>query len=1315
MKLPGCMLIRSWLGAAALAVALPPAAQAGWTLVDDFESYPPGAISDAGSSWIPHRATGAHSFQSEDGNTYLGFGFAGTSFRSISSPLPSAAEVQPGDQVVTLYLRFRVNRAGITDSNWGLSAGTDIDNHDPSAYFRVQTGVRTTDNVTHFLGAWDGSAFRNLTEVEIGTWYNLWYVIDQEMQTFALYLTTGDENADEADRLSADGVDTFAFRSTGGNWETLTHFQGVGNLGPGGTSNNGMMHVDDIWIGKDGASLQIPSIDALPGAVLFPYSVQFGSDGLSDGENFLRNEPSEWELQPDALRLTPGSADLHTSLALVNAVNFSSDQEFGVRARVKLSGLGGGTADNAVGVAFLGSAAPGEAGDWYFARWVPNGPSGSRVQIVNGSSGAVLADNQWTGRPASEGIGSIYTFLVLARDDFGTTEVTFKLIDEDGASASAITWLTLSSPANWFGIGAEHATGQNPVWDFVDFAVSESWKVDYADLYAPFSLSFESGMANTAGRMLLRTDAAALPLNLWDGLRHQSTGTLSSAAAVAAVSNYLPFQDFTVEAEATLGSIKEAGENRTGLVILGGPHLPGEGPFDPEADSGFYSLLWLPAVDDGGNTVSLIQIREGFEGSVLAEAVWGGAYPNPGNSWTVGFDQRYKFQADGVFNNVGDLELTFTLSDSVEEGTGHSQTVSTTILGARVGNLFGFGGRLADDAMGTTFFDYRTLAVTLGEAPGEVIPDPVTNWPFAYDFGSAEGLADGSDFRVTDEEAWTLEEDSLRLTAGGTDYENAFALTRVGNFEPGTDFFLRARFTVEQFAAEDAGNRLAVLLFGESDPEVFDLEDDSTYYTMQYVPASAEGGSLVVRQGMDGAEIARVDFSSVATAPEVANGSTFNVYFHARYDGDLVNFNAILADDDGNAVTTAGTLDPAPAGARFGFGARHRSSGNPVWSFDEFVWLTEPERPDHVVTGIPVDVHATVGRNADDSADANNVGRKNVIDPDTGEPRFPGNFSTQTEYSYEAPTAVWVGKGGTSPNARTFAGFLFFQLPAIGEGEWVDYAKLSLVRTDTGRATGPGNIDIYGFGYAPTTVLSPDWWYAGENDEAEGVVKLQNDFLLSGDNETSDRIAMNVTGQMALTDFLQSLYDNGAQPGDYAIIRMTYDVDMNPNTGATQRFIFQASGAEPAENDPILTIFIGGRTEGAATFADWQTENFDAEELLDPAVSGPDAAPAGDGVPNLLKYAMDLEAKVPFNGSDLLAPAMDDGSLTLTYLERTDISDIEYVVELSADLADWVSGPEHVEEVSRTSEGENLERVTVKANLSPEAGRAFLQLRIRQL
>ncbi len=298
---------------------------------------------------------------------------------------------------------------------------------------------------------------------------------------------------------------------------------------------------------------------------------------------------------------------------------------------------------------------------------------------------------------------------------------------------------------------------------------------------------------------------------------------------------------------------------------------------------------------------------------------------------------------------------------------------------------------------------------------------------------------------------------------------------------------------------------------------------------------------------------------------------------------------------------------------------------------------------------------------------------------------------------------------------RMYTGFLFFRLPELGDGEWIDYAELSLVRMDPARATGSGNVDVYGFGFAPATTLSADWWYAGPDDETEGVVKLQDNFLISGDTTTSGRIAMSVAGQMSLTQFLQTLYANGAQAGDYAIVRLSYDSDENPNSGGVRRYAFQGAGASPGANDPILTMYVGGRTESGATFTDWQAENFGPDELLDPSVSGADATPAGDGVPNLLKYAMDLEAKVPFNGSDLLAPAMADGSLTLTYLERTDVSDIEYIVELSGDLSDWVRGSAHVEEVSRTDEGENLQRVTVKANLAPDAGRAFLQLRIRQL
>src|SRR5690606_38831599 len=155
---------------------------------------------------------------------------------------------------------------------------------------------------------------------------------------------------------------------------------------------------------------------------------------------------------------------------------------FGLRATMKLANLGAGTSDNAVGVAFLGSAAPGEEGNWYFARWIPNGPSGSRLQIVNGADGTIWTDAEWTGRPASEGIDSTYTFIVVGRYQFGSTEVTFRLIDEDGESASVTAWLTTPSSGNWFGLGAQHATGQNPAWDFVDFALTAPWEADYADL-----------------------------------------------------------------------------------------------------------------------------------------------------------------------------------------------------------------------------------------------------------------------------------------------------------------------------------------------------------------------------------------------------------------------------------------------------------------------------------------------------------------------------------------------------------------------------------------------------------------------------------------------------------------------------------------------------------------------------------------------------------------------------------------------------------------------------------------------------------------
>ena len=73
----------------------------------------------------------------------------------------------------------------------------------------------------------------------------------------------------------------------------------------------------------------------------------------------------------------------------------------------------------------------------------------------------------------------------------------------------------------------------------------------------------------------------------------------------------------------------------------------------------------------------------------------------------------------------------------------------------------------------------------------------------------------------------------------------------------------------------------------------------------------------------------------------------------------------------------------------------------------------------------------------------------------------------------------------------------------------------------------------------------------------------------------------------------------------------------------------------------------------AASFVEWQLARFSQAELLDPAISGEHANPAGDGLSNWLKYAFDLDPHVP---SIEGAPAAQfvGGALALNFFHRTD-------------------------------------------------------------
>lgn len=86
-------------------------------------------------------------------------------------------------------------------------------------------------------------------------------------------------------------------------------------------------------------------------------------------------------------------------------------------------------------------------------------------------------------------------------------------------------------------------------------------------------------------------------------------------------------------------------------------------------------------------------------------------------------------------------------------------------------------------------------------------------------------------------------------------------------------------------------------------------------------------------------------------------------------------------------------------------------------------------------------------------------------------------------------------------------------------------------------------------------------------------------------------------------------------------------------------------------------------------FASWQNQHFSASELLNAAVSGPDAVYAADGLANLLKYALGLDPKEPASAPTELATGSDGYEFTFT--RPASIQDIAYTVEVSADLTTW--------------------------------------------
>lgn len=116
--------------------------------------------------------------------------------------------------------------------------------------------------------------------------------------------------------------------------------------------------------------------------------------------------------------------------------------------------------------------------------------------------------------------------------------------------------------------------------------------------------------------------------------------------------------------------------------------------------------------------------------------------------------------------------------------------------------------------------------------------------------------------------------------------------------------------------------------------------------------------------------------------------------------------------------------------------------------------------------------------------------------------------------------------------------------------------------------------------------------------------------------------------------------------------------------------VAEASLGQPAPFSQVRILELTNESDTLGSFAAWQMATFSAAELVDPAISGSLASPFGDGLNNLLRYALgvpDGESALGYQPR-IVSNASGVGMEFPFDLRRDDIT---VIVESSDTLGDW--------------------------------------------
>jgi hypothetical protein len=208
------------------------------------------------------------------------------------------------------------------------------------------------------------------------------------------------------------------------------------------------------------------------------------------------------------------------------------------------------------------------------------------------------------------------------------------------------------------------------------------------------------------------------------------------------------------------------------------------------------------------------------------------------------------------------------------------------------------------------------------------------------------------------------------------------------------------------------------------------------------------------------------------------------------------------------------------------------------------------------------------------------------------------------------------------------------------------------------------------------------------------VFSIGSEFMVESGVGYDERNGIFANGSLSGLDWLLAPAGSGTN-FEVRLSRLTRFADNSlVFTNPTVRVVFQDNRGSVMTASGITYTFAWG-----GPYEDWRATYFTSTQLANPAISGDGASASSDGIPNLVKYAFNLNPLV-VNHPSLPAAFLENGTgtnyLDVQFVQRNPPAGVSYTPQVSTNLTSWSSDPAFFFQVGSIASSNNTSLVTLR-------------------